>query len=159
MPTVLYSFVEFKELQKITDPDDCLWIHGRYLMANGAQSDGEGRHYGPPEDGSELLTLLLEFCKGKLKLAEKKFAETQSYIFEQAHILECGAGPGPAEDAFTDLEKFQAIVVAMREQIASYSKQGGAMNGPSGEEQFNQRRTENSAAASAAINRAREFSI
>jgi hypothetical protein len=62
MPTTLYSYAEFKEQQGITDVDDALWVGHRYLLANGAQSDGEHSHYQPPVDRKELLKLLLEFC-------------------------------------------------------------------------------------------------
>jgi hypothetical protein len=159
MSTTLYSFGEFKEQQGMTGNNDALWIGNRWLLANGAQSDGEYTHRQPPVDGPDLLNLLLEFCRHKLKLAEKKFTHTQEYIREAAEFKAKGAGPGPAEAAFTELGMFQEIVVETRKQIAIYTKQRQQVSGPDRFEQIERQRADNRAAANDAINRAMAFQI
>jgi hypothetical protein len=159
MPTTLYDFDEFKRQQGITDADACLYVGTRWLLANGAQSDGIFNHLQPPSDRQELLTLQLEFCKHKLHVAERGFTETQKYITEQAHYCEIGAGLPPDESAYSDLKRLQAVVFKTREQIAIYRRELRQLAGPDRHEQYQERRSAQQAAAQAAVERARQIQI
>lgn len=131
---------------------------GRYLFANGAQSNGTD-HLEPPADPLELLPLEIEYLAARLKTEERQFNECKRYIITQAQYYALNAGPAPAEEAFTDLERFQKNVLATREEIEDKQTTLARLRGPSREQIYHEQRGQQRATAQDAIDRAMSLGI
>jgi hypothetical protein len=152
-PRVEMDF-EFAERQ------GCPQIHhaGRWLFENGAQWTEVGG-IEPPEDQETLLALQCEFLTARLKEEKKSFTACQEYIGTQAEYHSMGAGPAPAEEAFTDLKRFHENVLNLREELQAKQTMLDGLRGPSAEERYNEKRNRERAAAQEAVQRATSIRI
>lgn len=153
------DFEEFKKRM------NCPYVASRkrYLFENGGQSNGGlGQHTDPPDDPQSLLTLQIEYLAVRLEQEETKFNDCKGYIMEQARFHSLGAGPPPAEDAFSDLARFKKNVFTYRDQLAAKQEELSALLGPdhqSPRERKDEQREQSRRVANEAITRALRLEI
>ena len=65
---------------------ECRHLEGRYLFANGGQSNGHNNHQDPPADEFECLRLKRDFLHSKLDKEVKEFKSYKKAQFDQAAL-------------------------------------------------------------------------
>lgn len=131
---------------------------GRWLYANGAQWTSQGG-IEPPHEPEEKLRLKIEYLGAMLEREERLFNQCQTYINTQATYHSYGAGPAPAEEAFTDLERFQKNVLKLRQQLRAKERKLIDLHGQSPEQLYLEKRGLERSIAQQAISRASGFQI
>src|SRR5690606_6113222 len=92
MPIIIETYHEFEQRQKC----EAIFVHNRWLFANGAQSD-EHSHADPPTNPQERKRLRFEFLTAKHANLLSKYNHDRDAILEQAQYHAMGAGPMPPD--------------------------------------------------------------
>lgn len=130
----------------------------RWIYENGAIWTSHGG-IEPPDDATSLLAIQSEFLAVRIEQEERLFRECREYIASQANYHRLGAGPAPAEQAFTDLERFQTNILQWREVLQAKRDELRNLRGPTPGERAEEQRRQFQTTAQACMSRVANFQI
>ena len=101
------------------------WVKNRWLLANGAQSDGNRTFFEPPTDPDELAQLRHEYLLAEIVALEKEYTGIETNIGLQAEYFGrgCGASPDSVYPGWGQhLKKLDQQILKLREEAAKLSQ-------------------------------------